>query len=91
MDFPVRLLNIRILYSNRTNPCTFLLIYASTIDCFVLNIGLLSRILVVGFNIDPTLDQLIWCKIRTYGLPISTLISLYSICLMSIDRFFYKL
>lgn len=82
------LLNIRILYSNGINPCTFLLIYTSIVDCFVLNIGLLPRILAVGFNIDPTLSNLGWCKIRTYGLRISTLISLYTICLTSIDRFF---
>ncbi len=82
------LLNICILYSNRNNSCTFLLIYSSIVDCFVLNIGLIERILAVGFNIDPTLSNLIWCKIRTYGLRISTLISLYMICLMSIERFF---
>jgi hypothetical protein len=58
------------------------------VDCFVLNIGLLGRILAVGFSIDPTLSNLIWCKIRTYGLRISTLISLYTICLMSIERLF---
>lgn len=81
------LLNICILYSNRTNPCTFLLIYSSIVDYIVLNIGLLPRILAVGFDIDPTLYNLLWCKIRTYGLRISTLISLYTICLMSIDRF----
>lgn len=82
------LLNIRILYVNRMNPCTFLLIYSSLVDCFVLHIGLMPRILAVGFNIDPTLSNLSWCKIRTYGLRISTLISLYTICLTSIDRFF---
>ncbi|CAF1185983.1 unnamed protein product [Rotaria sp. Silwood1] len=82
------LLNICILFSNRNNPCTFLLIYSSIIDCIVLNIGLLPRIFAVGFNTDLTLSNLLWCKIRTYLLRISTLISLYSICLMSIDRFF---
>lgn len=82
------LLNIRILYSNRIHPYSFLLIYSSIVDCFVLNIGLIPRILAVGFNIDPTLSHLGWCKIRTYILRISTLISLYTICLTSIDRFF---
>ncbi|CAF2518561.1 unnamed protein product [Rotaria sp. Silwood2] len=82
------LLNIRILFSNRHNPCTFLLIYASIVDCIVLNIGLLPRIFAVGFSTDLTLSNLLWCKIRTYLLRISTLISLYSICLMSIDRYF---
>jgi hypothetical protein len=81
------LLNIYILFSNRNNPCTFLLIYASIIDCFVLNVGLLPRILAVGFNIDPTLTNLIWCKVRTYLLRITTLISLYTVCIMAIDRF----
>ena len=82
------LLNIRILYSNRNNPCTFLLIYSSIVDCFVLNVGLIPRILAVGFDIDPTLYNLIWCKIRTYGVRISSLIPLYTLCLMSIERLF---
>ena len=82
------LVNIRILYPNRVQPCTFLLIYSSIVDCFVLNIGLIPRILAVGFSIDPTLYNLGWCKFRTYALRISTLISLYTICLTSIDRFF---
>jgi hypothetical protein len=86
--FSGSLLNIRIQYSNRNNPCIFLLVYSSIVDCIVVNIGLLPRILAVGFNIDPTLYNLTWCKVRTYGLRISTLISLYTICLMSIDRLF---
>jgi len=86
--FVSNLLNIRVLYSNRNNPCTFLLIYSSIVDCFVLNIGLLQRILAVGFQIDPTLSNKTWCKTRTYGLRISTVISFYMICLMSMDQFF---
>ncbi|UJR32307.1 hypothetical protein I4U23_019771 [Adineta vaga] len=80
--------NIGILFSKRHNPCTFLLIYSSIIDFFVLNVGLLPRILAVGFNIDPVLSNLIWCKIRTYALRITTLVSIYSVSLMSIERFF---
>ncbi len=86
--FSGSLLNILILFSNRHNSCIFLLIYSSIVDFFVLNIGLLPRILSVGFNIDPTLSNLIWCKIRTYGLRISSLIPIFTICLMSIDRLF---
>ena len=82
------ILNIYLLFSNRNNSCTFLSIYSSIVDCFVLNIGLLPRILAVGFNIDPTLYNLGWCKIRSYGLRISTLISLFTISLMSVERFF---
>lgn len=85
--FSGSLLNIYMLFPNRHNPCTFLSIYSSIVDCFVLNIGLLFRILAVGFNIDFTLSNLVWCKIRTYGLRITTLISLYTICLLSVDRF----
>jgi len=86
--FSGSLLNIRILFSNRHHPCIFLLIYSSIVDCFILNIGLLTRILAVGFNIDPTLDNLIWCKIRTYVVRISSLTPLFIMCLMSIDRLF---
>ncbi|CAF1197740.1 unnamed protein product [Adineta steineri] len=82
------ILNICILFANRQNPCTFLLIYSSIVDFLVLNVGLLPRILSVGFSIDPTLTNLMWCKIRTYGLRITTLIAIYSVSLMSIERFF---
>ncbi|CAF1357380.1 unnamed protein product [Rotaria sordida] len=82
------LLNIHILFSNRNNSSTFLLIYSSIVDCIVLNIGLLPRIFAVGFNTDLTLYNLLWCKIRTYLLRITSLIPLYSIALMSMDRFF---
>ncbi|CAF0759850.1 unnamed protein product [Adineta ricciae] len=82
------LINITVLFSKRNNPCTFLLIYASIIDCFVLNIGLLPRIQAVGFNTDSTLMNLPWCKIRSYGLRVTSLTSIHIVSLMSIERFF---
>ncbi|CAF1025109.1 unnamed protein product [Rotaria magnacalcarata] len=55
--FSGSLLNIMILFPNRRNPYTFLSMHSPIADCFALNIGMLPRILSVGFNIDPTLSN----------------------------------
>ncbi|CAF1061069.1 unnamed protein product [Rotaria sordida] len=81
------LLNIRLLWRTRHNPCAFLFLALSFINCIVLLYGLFTRILSVGFYLDWSSTNLIWCKIRIFFGGASFLISLTCTCLASIDRF----
>ncbi|CAF3526466.1 unnamed protein product [Rotaria sp. Silwood1] len=81
------LLNIRLFWRTRHNPCAFILMFLSLINCIVLFYGLFARILSVGFQLDWSTSNRIWCKTRAALTPASFLISLTSICLASIDRF----
>ncbi|CAF0999333.1 unnamed protein product [Rotaria sp. Silwood1] len=81
------LLNVRFLWRTRHNPCAFIFLISSCINCIVLFYGLLTRILSIGFNLDWSTKDLIWCKTRLAFTQASTSISLSCICLASIDRF----
>jgi len=50
--------------------------------------GLLLRILSEGFQIDWTLTNIAWCKIRNYITLCTSLTALSCFVLMAIDRFF---
>jgi hypothetical protein len=54
------LLNIRLLFPTRSNPCPFLLFVSSFFNIIALSEGLLPRILVIAFNIDPSSTSIIW-------------------------------
>ena len=82
------LLNIRLLLPNRRNPCAYFFLHSSVINCLVLMLGLLTRILSLRFNIDWTRTDRAWCKIRIAFTQSSFLISLTLVCLTSIDRMF---
>ncbi|CAF3998039.1 unnamed protein product [Rotaria sordida] len=81
------LLNVRFLWRTRHNPCGFIFLIASFINCIVLFYGLLTRILSIGFNLDWSTTNRIWCKTRLAFTQASTSISLSCICLATIDRF----
>ncbi|CAF0793568.1 unnamed protein product [Adineta steineri] len=81
------LLNIRCLWGNRHNPCVFIILSASIINCIVLFYGLFTRILSVGFNLDWSSTNLIWCKTRVAFSQAGYFMSLTCVCLASIDRF----
>ena len=80
------LLNLLLLWPTRHNSCAFLFLFSSIVN-FVVLFGLLTRILIVGFDVDWTPINLGWCKTRAVLTLTSNLISLSCICLASIDRF----
>ncbi|CAF1115212.1 unnamed protein product [Adineta ricciae] len=82
------LLNIRYLWRTRNNPCAFLFLVGSIVNCIVLFYGLLTRILSVGFNLDWSTTNVGWCKTRIAFTQASFLISLTCVCLASFDRLF---
>ncbi|CAF0830751.1 unnamed protein product [Rotaria sordida] len=81
------LLNIRLLWRTRHNPCAFLFLALSFINCFILVYGLFTRILNVGFYFDWSSTNIIWCKTRTAFSQAGYYISFTCTCLASIDRF----
>ncbi|CAF2754142.1 unnamed protein product [Rotaria sp. Silwood2] len=81
------LLNIRLLWRTRQNPCAFIFLAISFINCIVLFFRLFIRILSVGFHLDLSSKNLIWCKASAFFGQASFLISLTCTCLASIDRF----
>ena len=79
---------ITFLKSDINNPSIILLFTSSCFSLIYLLDGLLTRVLAVGFSIDPTRTNLIWCKTRTYIGQTSSLISLTCICFAWCDQFF---
>ncbi|CAF0799486.1 unnamed protein product [Adineta ricciae] len=82
------LLNVRCLWRTRRNPCAFIFISLSLINCLVLFYGLFTRILGVGFNLDWATSNVIWCKCRAAFSQAVSFMSLTCVCLASIDRYF---
>ena len=80
------LLNLILLWRSRRNSCAFLFLCSSIFNCFALFFGLFTRILNVGFGLDWSQTNLIWCKIRIAFSEASFLLSLTCICLASVDR-----
>ncbi len=67
--------------------CTYMLIgsMASLIQLFF---GLLVRILTEGFQVDWTLTNIAWCKIRNYTTQCASLTALSCLVWTAMDRFF---
>ncbi|CAF3401640.1 unnamed protein product, partial [Rotaria sp. Silwood2] len=82
------IVNVHLLWRNRHNPCAFILIISSLINCIVLFYGLFTRILSTGFHLDWSTTNRTWCKTRAVLTQSGFLISITCICLASIDRFF---
>lgn len=81
------LFNVILLWQTRNNPCGLIFIYSSIINCIVLFYGLFTRILTVGFELDWSNTNVIWCKARVALTQTSFLISLTCFSFASIDRF----
>lgn len=81
------LLNIRLLWKNRRNPCACHFLASSFINCIVLWNGLFMRILSNGFQIDWSSTNSVWCKIHPALDQASFLMSLTCTCAASTDRF----
>ncbi len=72
----------------RQNSCAFYLIFMSIVNIGQLFTGLLSRIMISGYNIDWTQMSPFYCKFRYFLLQTCTLISLTCMCLATIDQYF---
>ncbi|CAF4129643.1 unnamed protein product [Adineta steineri] len=71
----------------KNNACSLYMFVRTFIDLYILLAGLTTRILTTGFQIDFTLMNRIWCKIRL-GLSNINSESTYTlICLQAIDAF----
>ena len=84
-------LNIIVFMSLRTfreNSCAFYLTILSLMNVIQLLTGLLSRILITGFDIDLTRSSLFYCKLRPFILYVSALIASVCLCLATIDQYF---
>ena len=85
------LLNILIfvnLKNYRHNPCSLYMLAGSITDTIFAVIGLVTRALSDGFQIDFTVRSQVWCKLRPYILITSSLCTFSFIWLQSIDAYF---
>jgi hypothetical protein len=84
------ILNIIVFLSLKTfrkNSCAFYLTIMSIVNIGNLITGLLSRIMISGFNMDWTQSSIFYCKFRPYCLQSCTSISFTCMCLATIDQF----
>jgi hypothetical protein len=84
-------LNIIVFLSLRTfreSSCAFYLTVLSFTNVIQLITGLLSRLMISGFNIDWTRNSLFYCKLRPFIIYMSALISSACLCLATIDQYF---
>ena len=80
-------LNLCLFWSTRRNPCGFYFMCSSLINSTVLLCGLLTRILSIGFNLDGSRTNLVWCKTRIALTQCLFTMSLTCVSLASVDRF----
>jgi hypothetical protein len=84
-------LNIIVFLSLRTfreSSCAFYLTVLSFMNVNQLITGLLARLMISGFNIDWTQSSLFYCKLRSFIVYVSALISSTCLCLATIDQYF---
>jgi hypothetical protein len=84
------ILNIIIFTSLKTFRQTsagFYMNVTSCVNIFQLVVGLLSRILITGYNIDPTQTSSFVCKTRSFILATTMLIIFTCMCFAAIDQF----
>jgi len=83
-------LNIIIFTSLKTfreTSAAFYMNVTSFVNIFQLVVGLLSRIMITGFNIDPTQTSSFICKARAFTLTTTMLISFTFECFGVIDQY----
>ncbi|CAF1476610.1 unnamed protein product [Adineta ricciae] len=84
-------LNIIIFLSLRTfrqSSCVFYLIIMSIANIGQLITGLLTRIMISGYNIDWTQTSLFYCKFRQFFAQTTASVSFISVCLAIMDQYF---
>jgi hypothetical protein len=72
--------------SSRSNSCLLYFLSASIVNIFILNFGLVLRILRGIWNIDPAVTFIWFCRCRTYLSSTFFLIYRCSILLACVDR-----
>jgi hypothetical protein len=84
------ILNVIVFLSLKTfrqNSCAFYLTIMSIFNIGQLTTGLLTRIMISGFEVDWTLSSLFYCKFRIYFLQVTSLVSYSSMCLATVDQY----
>ncbi len=75
-------------HSFRISSCCTYMFVCSIASLIQLFFGILVRILTEGFQIDWTLMNIGWCKIRNYTTQCASLIALSCLVWTAMDRFF---
>ncbi|CAF1172999.1 unnamed protein product [Adineta steineri] len=71
----------------KNNECSLYVFVRTFLDLSILLVGLTTRILTTGFQIDFTLMNRIWCKTRLGFTDINATSTYTLICLQAIDAF----
>ncbi|CAF1067133.1 unnamed protein product [Adineta steineri] len=71
----------------KNNACSLYMFVRTFLDINILLIGLTTRILTTGFQVDFTLVNRIWCKTRIGFTDINSECTYTLICLQAIDAF----
>ncbi|CAF1238727.1 unnamed protein product [Adineta ricciae] len=71
----------------RSRSCTFYLSIAAVARCLHILVAGLSRVLAIGFNIDPSIISPLWCKMRLYMIITCYGIAVTCECLATVDSF----
>jgi hypothetical protein len=72
----------------RENPCSICLIAFNTSSFLLICFSFLPAMLQIGFNIDPSSSNLVYCRIRYYLGFVFTCLPPFYLILASIDRTF---
>jgi hypothetical protein len=72
----------------RQSSCAFYLTIMSIVNIGHLFTGLLSRIMITGYDVDWTATSPFYCKFRYFLFQTCTLMSLTCICFATIDQYF---
>ncbi|CAF3950889.1 unnamed protein product [Adineta steineri] len=71
----------------KNNACSLYMFVRTFLDLYILLVGLITRILTTGFQMDFTLMNRLWCKMRLGFLDINAITTYTLICLQAIDAF----
>ncbi|CAF0995867.1 unnamed protein product [Adineta steineri] len=71
----------------KQNPCSLYMLTKAMLESSALLVGLGTRILSAGYQIDWSLTNRAWCKIRRCWIPTNNVISFSLLAMQSIDVF----
>jgi hypothetical protein len=71
----------------RQSSCAHFLTVISIVNIGQLITGLLSRIMITGFNIDWPGKSVFYCKFRLYFFQVCSLTSMTCVCLATVDQY----
>lgn len=84
------LLNIMVLKRSTlyNHPCSHYFLALSSNNLFASTFILTYNLLATGYQMDPTVNSRVWCKIIIYTQQLCVFLSPYFIILASVDRYF---